>query len=885
MKRTLLYITLIFCFSDYLVAQEDGVVSFTIPVRNSLTFNRHQLNPTFSFVRESNKVASFTNKREWAQFENAPNTYLFSFAGRLNENMGFGISLFQRNYGVLSTFGGVFNYAYNVALDRDSNLTFGANIGLYQSGINDANVITNFPDPSLNNIPSNFVMTINPGVNYGISFFDFGLSLNNFALYNFTTSRLVEEDPEKAIQAHAMYTGFLRVPGFFDDSKFSALIRSEFKTDNTVISGLMMLTVPKGIWAQVGYNTLYGASVGLGLNITNEIAIEYNYEKALGDLVDLGSAHEITLAYRFKNNRRYDYNDELEQQSIFPKSKKVAPNKTDEATRQRIAARAEARRTNASQPVTSQTTALVAADKAITSKKEITPINTPDESVKAEAKQEARLKTEQAIKDRAEADALAKLEVKAKAEEASRHAIERKAEMEAKSKLDEELKLKATQEARVKAEAEAVALAKLQAEKQAEIDEELRLIQEEEAQLKAQQEAKEKEEEALRLQKEADAKRKLARQRERDSIATLAKLQAEKQAQIDEELRLIEEEEARLKAEALAKAEADKLLKLQQEAEAQKQLAIKREQDSLAALTQKSEAAITLPTDEISESITALANETLASKAKQDELLSQLENTVKERQNDLNDLKEENDLSEKGIYKAPKPFKSVSQENAKLETLKSDLDQLIEEQDEKINELNKLYKQRSEKYPSDDDEMNMIYLDEILIIQSSQKKAKETRDALVLELERIKVNTDIERKRRIKRAAYDNQEDRYEKDMTTLNAIKKFTPKSSIPIEEKNLDFGEEQGSSIRILKGVKNTENGFYLVLAVHSDKTKRDNFVRQVVASGQKDVSFFYDVNTSKYYIYQQKFDNIQSATQAMQQKGTTAINKKLSMIKIEN
>ena len=69
----------------------------------------------------------------------------------------------------------------------------------------------------------------------------------------------------------------------------------------------MMLTVPKGVWAQVGYNTKYGASGGIGINITPQIAIEYNYEKPFVGLTNLGAAHEITLAYRFKNKNYYDY--------------------------------------------------------------------------------------------------------------------------------------------------------------------------------------------------------------------------------------------------------------------------------------------------------------------------------------------------------------------------------------------------------------------------------------------------------------------------------------------------------------------------------------------------------------------------------------------------
>src|SRR6056300_842917 len=199
-KRTL-HIILFFCFMQQLYPQSgDGVVALDIPVRNSLKFNRYIINPTFSFVREQNKYISFNNKREWVQFDDAPQTYLFSYAGRFNENIGLGAALFQQNYGVLTTFGGVVNFAYNAVFDRESNLTFGLNLGFYKSGINQSNVITNFPDSSLDDIPSNSVITINPGINYGTGFFDFGVSVNNLVSYNLTESKMIEDNSKQALQ-------------------------------------------------------------------------------------------------------------------------------------------------------------------------------------------------------------------------------------------------------------------------------------------------------------------------------------------------------------------------------------------------------------------------------------------------------------------------------------------------------------------------------------------------------------------------------------------------------------------------------------------------------------------------------------------------------------
>ncbi|MCB0383285.1 MAG: PorP/SprF family type IX secretion system membrane protein, partial [Psychroserpens sp.] len=308
MKTHLLVVILCLCSIQMFYSQEDdGVVALSLPVRNSLTFNRFVMNPTFSFVREQHKYISVFNKREWVQFDDAPLTYLASYSGRFGENIGAGIGLFQQNYGVLTTFGGTVNFAYNVRMNRDSNLTFGLNLGAYKSGLNSGNVTTNIDDPALQNIPENFLLTINPGINYGLAFIDIGVSVNNLAVYNFNTSEMLQDNPERGIQAHIMYTGYVNSRGFFDETKFSGLLRSEFKTDETVISAIAMLTIPKGFWAQAGYNSVFGISGGVGLNITPQIAIEYNFEKAVGDLTSFGPSHDITLAYRFKNKERYDY--------------------------------------------------------------------------------------------------------------------------------------------------------------------------------------------------------------------------------------------------------------------------------------------------------------------------------------------------------------------------------------------------------------------------------------------------------------------------------------------------------------------------------------------------------------------------------------------------
>ncbi|WP_323788879.1 PorP/SprF family type IX secretion system membrane protein [Psychroserpens sp.] len=827
MKTHLLVLVLCICSIQMFYSQEDdGVVALSLPVRNSLTFNRFVINPTFSFVREQHKYISLFNKREWVQFDNAPNTYLASYSGRFGENIGAGIGFFQQDYGVLTTFGGTANFAYNVRMARDSNLTFGLNIGAYKSGLNTGKVISNVDDPSLQNIPENVLLTINPGINYGLAFIDIGLSINNLAVYNFKSSELLQDNPEQGIQAHLMYTGYMNSRGFFDEAKFSGLLRSEFKTDETIISAQAMLTVPKGIWAQVGYNTVFGMSGGLGLNITPQIAIEYNFEKAIGDLTDFGPSHDITLAYRFKIRDRYDYSSGDEVSGL------ISTNKRKPVVSKISKEKAEANRK-------------LAAEK------------------KAEADAQAKLLAEQ--KAQQEADAQAKL----------------LAEQKALQEADAQAKLLAEQKAQQKADAQAKLLAEQKAQQEA--DAQAKLLAEQKAQQEADAQAKLLAEQ--KAQQEADAQAKLlAEQKAQQEADAQAKLLAEQKAQqeADAQAKLLAEQKAQQEADAQAKLLAEQ--KAQQEADAQAKLLAEQKAQQEAKEKAKNEL-ITNPKDEIGKSMLAITKQTENDKKSQNDLLKQFDDIVGVKDKDLKDLKKENDLSEQGITVQPKPFKSITAENNALNAIKSNLDNIITTRNKKIDELQDLYDDNFEADTLYNDEVFLHYRKTLKRLKTEQAEAIATKSQLETRLKDIKVATEFERRRRIKRAAFDNEEERYSQDRAALKNIKQSTGLASSILVEEDFDFGEEQSSNIQILKNLKNVENGYYLIIAVHTDKDKRNDFVTKVVASGRTDVDFFYDVNTSEYYIYYDKFNSIEEANEALKSKGDKPYNKKMSLVKIEN
>ncbi|WP_369996200.1 PorP/SprF family type IX secretion system membrane protein [Winogradskyella sp.] len=871
MKVHLTILILLCCTAQWVFSQQDdGVVSFDLPIRNSLVFNRYAINPTFSFVREQNKYISFNNKREWIQFDNAPETFVGSFSGRFSENIGAGIAAFQQDYGVLTTFGGLLNFAYNVKLNTDSNLTFGLNVGAYKSGINTGNVVTNFDDPSLQNVAENFLLTVNPGINYGTRLLDFGVSINNAVLYNFETSEMVQDDPRQGIQAHVMHTGFFDGQGFFEKTKFSGILMSEFRKDQTIISAIASLSVPKGIWFQVGYNNVYGVSGGLGLNITKNIALEYNVEKAIGELVEFGPSHEITLAYRLITKKKYDYSGDEKVSGLFSRKRNKPIVEASEEELAGIRERAAERRAQAKLDKEEELKAKKEAEANALAEAKAKAEQEAAEKAQREADAKAKQLAEQKAKE--EAEAKAKIEADKKARELAE--ARAKALAEQKAKQEEEEKAKQLQEQR--AREEAAKQAKLLAEQQE---------KEAEAQAKAEAEARAKQlEEQKAKEQAAEQARLLAEQQAKAEADAKAKELAEQKAIEEAEARAkqLEEQKAREAAAEEARLLAEQKAKEEADAKA-KQLAEQQAKEEADAKAKAKEELTTQPTDKIGKTMVALAEQAETTKTQQAKLLDEFENIVEIKNEDLKDLKEENDLSDQGITVQPKPFKSVTAENNKLNAIKSDLDAIIESRNEKIDSLKTLYEERFKTTQLD--EVNLFYKKKIEGLTKDQLKAVELREELDTRLETIRIATEFEKRRRIKRAAYDNEADRYAQDRAMLQNIKRTTKPTQTPYIAEDFDFGEPQSDNIKILKNVKNVENGYYLIIAVHSDIKKRNEFLTKVVASGRVDVDFFYDVNTSKYYIYYNKFDSINAANKVMETKGNRPYNVNMTLVKIEN
>ncbi|MFC7774880.1 PorP/SprF family type IX secretion system membrane protein [Flavobacterium sp. GCM10027622] len=1056
MKRRLLGVLLIFNSFGIVNAQTgDGVTSFDVTGRNSLMFNKFLISPTFSFIREDESFITFMNRRQWASFEDAPTSYFFSYSGKFRDQNGLAFGAFQRNVGVLTSFGVVGNFARNVEINRDNNFTFGLNLAYINSGLNEGKIITNEPDPSLQNIAKNSLVSVNPGINYSTGMIDLGLTANNIFYYNFNNSGLVTDDPMKSISAHLMYTGYLYNNGFFENGRFSTLVKGEMAKEKTIVSGLVSFYAPKGLWAQAGYNSVNGVSGGVGFVLAKKFFVGYNVEKGLGNFTDFGLSHEVTLAYKLRG-----YGDYEESKPIVKATKKTNPGvkatpvkkkslaelqkereaalalkaqqdkerlENERLRREKELAEAKAKAEEAARIKAEQEKALAEArakaeadarakaeadkNKAITEAERLRREKEAAEKARLEA--DARAKAEAARKaeqDRlaaqarlkAEADAKAKeaaeaerlrrekatADAKAKADEAARLKAENDARLaaEAKAKADEAARLKAEADAKAReaAEAERLRKEKEAADAKAKADEAARLKAENDARLAA--EAKAKADEAARLKAEADAKAREAAEAERlrkekeaadakaraDEAARLkaendARLAAEAKAKADEAARLkaeadarAKEEAARLKAEndarlaAEAKAKADEAARLKAEAEAKAREAaeaerlrkekeaadakakaeeaarlkaeaeakakeaseaerlrkekeaadakakadeaarLKAEQERLAAEAKAKEeerirkekeladAAKTAEDKEI-DNLTQVIDD---SKKIQNENVDKFKSMVDAKQRELLDLRKENDLSEQGVVTQPKEieFQSSAAANRAIENLKAEIAQSTQEQDRFIKEFETLAAARLKTVPNKNDLVNKNYAEALAKLKAEKAVSDRQNAALLSQLDQIKADIEIEKKRRIKRAQFDSNQDKYLKDRASLKQIKETTSPTGQTFKPEDFNYGDEDQANMQIVKNVENIEPGFYLVLAVHKDPAKRDEFLKKAIQAGQTNIDFFYNVATSSYYIYYQKFEEIGDANTAMETKGTKPYNGKMVVVKVE-
>jgi len=289
--------------------EEDVYVPYNVPSQNLLKFNRFLINPTFSTVREDKSYINLFHRNQSVSFDDNNQVYFLSYSGRVSDRSGVGLSLFTNREGLFNNFGVHANYAYGVRLGVKSAMTFGANFSYYQSAFNRNRANSVEEDPLLNALESSSLVTFQPGINFSFGKFDIGGFAENLFDYNLKNSSSVTEFFEKTYSGHLQYTHeFENGTGLMESARLMPLARvRKVGEQDLTLGGNLILDLPKLGWIQAGYDDYYGASAGLGFNLTKNISLGYTVEKGMSNTFEnFGLSHEVSLAYSFTPNLTED---------------------------------------------------------------------------------------------------------------------------------------------------------------------------------------------------------------------------------------------------------------------------------------------------------------------------------------------------------------------------------------------------------------------------------------------------------------------------------------------------------------------------------------------------------------------------------------------------
>ncbi|WP_300023007.1 PorP/SprF family type IX secretion system membrane protein [uncultured Maribacter sp.] len=272
---------------------------------NQLFFNRFFINPTFSLVRENKSYLNILHRNQYATFDDNSQNYFLGFSNKLNQNTAVGIGVYSQWSGVVQEFGFNANYASAVRLGEKSVLTFGTNVTYFNQGLDKNRIVVSTDDPEIADARKESKIAVQPGINLSLGKFDFGLYAEDLLKYNQTTNEFLTELSTKSVKASVQYThSFDHTRGLFENARLMPMAQVGQNYDGSLYYfGSLLLDMPKYGWLQTTVDEEYGVAAGVGFNLSEKMSLGYLMEKDLSNEdANLGWNHEITLAYKFKDD-------------------------------------------------------------------------------------------------------------------------------------------------------------------------------------------------------------------------------------------------------------------------------------------------------------------------------------------------------------------------------------------------------------------------------------------------------------------------------------------------------------------------------------------------------------------------------------------------------
>jgi LysM repeat protein len=303
-----------------------------------------------------------------------------------------------------------------------------------------------------------------------------------------------------------------------------------------------------------------------------------------------------------------------------------------------------------------------------------------------------------------------------------------------------------------------------------------------------------------------------------------------------------------------------------------------------------------------------------ANKNVQDILMAKLDSLVNTMNNDLVELKRMDVLNVDESKRLEKQsYESISKTSEISSQLKKELAEnrkayagLMNKVERIAVEENQEYKKKireSEKNNNVTSLQQRLSLEEIKRYKIEQEQGDAQNQLLISKIDSLDTQKTIEIKRHISKASYYSMEARKFDDKVALIKLKKYQDEAiknqnkenpavaskSVSLEEMNQELKEnplknEKNIKIEVYDNLKEVSNGYYLVLDIFTDAMPRDKLIMKLIDSGDFNASFFFNINSLSYYVYSDKYNNMQEVLYQCKKKEEDELYKNVIIAKSE-
>ena len=303
-----------------------------------------------------------------------------------------------------------------------------------------------------------------------------------------------------------------------------------------------------------------------------------------------------------------------------------------------------------------------------------------------------------------------------------------------------------------------------------------------------------------------------------------------------------------------------------------------------------------------------------ANKNVQDILMAKLDSLVNTMNNDLVELKRMDVLNVDESKRLEKQsYESIGKTSELSSQLKKELAEnrkayagLMNKVEKIAVEENQEYKKKireSEKNNNVTSLQQRLSLEEIKRYKIEQKQGDAQNQLLIAKIDSLDTQKKIEVKRHISKASYYSMEARKFDDKLALIKLKKYQDEAiknknisdsdetskKISLEEmkkelKENPFKNEKDIKIEVFDNLREVSNGYYLVLGTFTDAIPRDKLIVKLIDSGDFNASFFFNINSLSYYVYSDKYDNMEEVLYQCKKKEEEELYKNIIIAKAE-